>query len=178
MPAPHQPTRSTAAARRILGVDPGLRTTGWGLLAMTEGRAALTYGVIQPDPAADRPVRLRTILEGLLAAIDAHQPDAVALETPFVGANARSALALGQAQAAAMLAASQRDLPVFEYAPREVKQAVSGDGNAEKSAVAEALRLQLGLEEAPRPLDASDALAVAYCHYLLGQHNVSEVSTP
>ena len=95
----------------------------------------------------------------------------VALERPFLRENVRSAMALGQAQAAAMLAVADAGLPLSEYAPREVKQAVSGDGNADKSALAQALTLQLNLDIVPTPDDASDALAIAVCHWLLaGQH--------
>ena len=89
------------------------------------------------------------------------------LERPFLRDNVRSAMALGQAQAAAMLAAAAAGLPLFEYAPREVKQAVSGDGNAEKAALARALAVQLDLDTVPAPGDASDALAIAACHILL-----------
>ena len=157
-----------SAGGRVLGLDPGLRRTGWGILIVGREAQLGACGVIAPDPSASRPARLQTIMASLLEVIDAHEPLAVALERPFVKVNAKSALALAQAQAAAMLAAAQRDLPVFEYAPRQVKQAVTGDGNAAKGAVAEALRLRLDLAAGVAPHDASDALAVAYCHFLLG----------
>lgn len=150
----------------VLGVDPGLRVTGWALLDARESAPRIEYGVIRPPRGAATAVRLRAITNGLLEAIDAHGPSAVAVERPFVKENMRTALALGQAQAAALLAAAWRELEVFEYAPREIKQTAAGDGGATKEAVAEALRRQLRLEAGPRPLDASDALAVAYCHLL------------
>ena len=150
----------------VLGVDPGLQTTGWGVLREAGSDFTATCGVVRPrrdDPTA---ARLRTITEGLLEVIDRFHPEIVAVERPFLKDNVRAALALGQAQAAALLAAAWRGLPVVEYAPREVKQSVTGDGGVEKSAMAEALRRQLGLAVAPAPIDAADALAVAFCHWL------------
>jgi crossover junction endodeoxyribonuclease RuvC len=122
-------------------------------------------GAIAVARSMTPPQRLQTIYRALVEVIATHRPDVVAVERPFYNRYARSAMVLGQAQAVAMLAAAEGDVPVVEYAPREVKQAVSGDGNAEKRAVAEALRLQLGLEA--ESTDASDALAVAYCHAVL-----------
>ncbi len=169
------PAGKDAPSQSILGVDPGLRITGWGIFRTVGDTPTVDCGVIKTSRNAETSVRLRTILDGLLAAIDAHQPSALAVERPFVQVNVRSAMALGQAQAVALIAAALRDLPAYEYAPREVKQAVTGDGNAEKTAVAEALRLRLDLDTVPQPLDASDALAVAYCHYLLGGHDDLEI---
>ena len=168
---PAVPTQLDSEARRevILGVDPGLQITGWGVLDVRPGRGAAARAIcdtIRTVPRAPTAARLRTILEGMLAVIDAEQPQVVALEQPFVHLNPRSALAIGQAQAAAMIAAAQRGLPVFTYAPREVKQAVTGDGQAEKSAVATALRLQLDAADLPPSTDATDALAVAFCHHV------------
>jgi len=158
-----------AAAARILGIDPGLQVTGWCVLALADGRVGTRTGALRPPARASLPQRLRFLAEGLLAVIDAHQPAAVAVERPFVRSNVRAAMALGQAQAAAFLAAAQRDLPVTEYAPREVKLAIAGDGAAAKEAVAEALRLELGLDASvAATLDESDALGVAFCHYLHG----------
>lgn len=158
-----------APSVRVLGIDPGLRATGWGLLQTTgdlPGSAA-QWGVIKPRTDGPIEQRLLVIQRDLVALIAAHQPAVVALERPFLRNNVRSALALGQAQAAAMLAAADAGLPLFEYAPRAVKQAVSGDGNADKSALARALIVQLGLPQIPTPDDASDALAIAACHVLL-----------
>ncbi len=153
----------------VLGIDPGLRVTGWGVLETTgdlPGSAA-RCGVIKAPTGAPIEQRLLVIQRELTTLIDEWRPAVVALERPFVRENVRSALALGQAQAAAMLAAAAAGLPLFEYAPREVKQAVSGDGNADKSALAQALTVQLGLDAIPTPADASDALAIAACHVLL-----------
>ena len=163
-----QPAAASAGAppdgAAVLGIDPGLRATGWAVLSEHAGRTAITCGVVRPNPRAPTSERLRAIVEGMLAVIDTHRPAAVAVERAFVRENVRTALALGQAQAVALLAAAWRDLPVREYAPREIKQVTTGDGAADKRAVAEALRRQLGLRTLPAPHDASDALAVAFCH--------------
>ena len=153
----------------VLGVDPGLRVTGWATL-MCSGAlpsAAVTHGVLIPPPKGPLPQRLRAIQQGLAEVIATHNPAVVAVERPFMRENVRSAMALAQAQAAVLLAAADAGLPVSEYAPREVKQAISGDGNAEKAALAQALALQLGLAEPPTPTDAADALAVALCHWFV-----------
>ena len=154
---------------RVLGIDPGLRVTGWGLLQTTGALQGSTahYGVIRPPLKAPIEQRLRAIELGVHDIITEHHPDMAAIERPFLRENVRSAMALAQAQAAAMLAVAAAGLPLFEYAPREVKQAVSGDGNADKAALAQALTVQIGLDAVPTPEDASDALAIAACHWLL-----------
>jgi crossover junction endodeoxyribonuclease RuvC len=157
---------------RILGVDPGLRITGWAILVLTEGRVGTRTGAIRLPARAETPQRLRLIHEALLAVIDKHHPQAVAVERPFVKEDVRAAMALAHGQAAAFIAAAQRDLPVHEYAPREVKMAVTGDGHADKTVVAASLAMELGLESTPALLDESDALAIAYCHHLLTQNAV------
>lgn len=158
----------------VLGVDPGSRVTGWGVLSWRGEALQSVSGAIAMARSLETPQRLQTIFRGLVEVIDAHQPDVVAVERPFHNQYARSAMVLGQAQAAALLAAAERHVPVVEYAPREVKQAVSGDGNAEKEAVAEALRLQLGTSVVAETMDASDALAVAYCHAVLTRRGTVE----
>ena len=161
------PSRSSAPA--VLGIDPGLRVTGWATLTCAGGLegARVMHGVLRPPAQAPLPQRLRVIQRGLAEVITAQAPTVVAIERPFLRENVRSAMALAQAQAAAMLAAADAGLSVSEYAPREVKQAVGGDGNADKAALAQALALQLGLATPPTPADAADALAVALCHWLL-----------
>ncbi len=143
--------------------------TGWAVLVLEEGRVGALTGVIRPPGRATTPQRLRLIHSELLAVIDKHHPHAVAVERPFVGENVRAAMALAHAQAAAFLAAAQRDLAVHEYAPREIKLAVAGDGHAEKETVASALALELGVDATPAFLDESDALAIAYSHHLLSR---------
>ena len=177
-----EPVESVGAASAesvgwcVLGVDPGSRVTGWGVLSWRGEALVSASGTIAMARSMETPQRLQTIYRGLVDVIDTHHPDVVAVERPFHNQYARSAMVLGQALAAALLAAAERHLPVIEYAPREIKQSVSGDGNAEKGAVAEALRLQLGMDVVAESTDASDALAVAYCHAVLTQRGTVDPS--
>ena len=153
--------------RGILGIDPGLRATGWGVLAIApDGAAQLAWGVVRPsaDSLAERLVQIH---QGIVQVIERHRPVAAAVERPFVRHNVRTAVALGQAEAAAMMAASLAGLEVAEYAPRAIREAVAGDGAADKQAVAAALVARLQLGELKASSDAADALAVAYCHALM-----------
>ncbi len=152
---------------RILGLDPGLRATGWGLLIIEPNHAAhLRWGVIRP-PEGSLPERLEHINRRVAELLERHRPDAVAIERPFVHKNVKTAVLLGQAQAAAMIAAAAAGAPVYEYPPRVVKESVAGLGSAEKSAVKQALIARLGLPQLDASADAADALAVAYCHQLM-----------
>ena len=157
----------------VLGIDPGLRATGWAVLAMAgpdeasfrrEELTVLGYGAVQTEKGAALPERLRCIARGLREVIERWQPAEAAVEEAFVAANKRVAIAMGQARGVALLAAAEADMPVFEYSASEVKQAVAGYGRGSKEQVQEMLRLQLGLEAAPQPADAADALATALCH--------------
>ncbi len=152
---------------RILGVDPGLSATGWGVLEIEDaGGVHLQWGAIRP--AADAlPQRLLVIQQSLDEVIRRGRPDVVAVERPFQHRNVKTAIALGQAQAAAMLAAAMHGLAVHEYPPRTVKEAVTGLGSADKAAVQQALVTRLGLAQLEASADAADALAVAYCHHLM-----------
>ena len=153
----------------ILGVDPGLKATGWGLIELhNDGAASLRWGTINPPNAseADLAGRLHYIHDRVTEIIERFRPVALAIERPFVHRNVRVAVALGQAQAAAMMAAAGAGIPVAEYPPREVKQTVAGDGAADKQTVAQALIVRFGLAELNASEDAADALAVAYCHIL------------
>ena len=152
---------------RILGVDPGLNATGWGLLEIApRGDVRLHWGTIRP-PSGDLPQRLLAIRDGLEDIIQRHAPDVLAVERPFNHRNVRTAITLGQAQAAAMLAAAPHRLAVHEYPPRTVKETVAGNGSAEKQAVKQALIARLGLDALDASADAADALAIAYCHHLM-----------
>ena len=152
---------------RILGIDPGLNATGWGLLEIaSDGAAGLRWGTIRP-PDGPLSERLNNINWRVKELIERHRPDAVAIERPFNHKNVKTAVLLGQAQAAAMIAAAATGVAVHEYPPRQVKQAVAGDGSAEKTAVQKALVAMLGLQELKASADAADALAVAYCHHLI-----------
>ncbi len=122
--------------------------------------------------------RLGELLEGLSTAIQSQRPHVVAVERPFVKEDVRAAMALGQAQAAAFIAAARHGLEVAEYAPREIKHRVAGDGGAEKAAMAQLLYMELALPELPEPSDAADALAVAYCHLLSQRLAVTAAPQP
>ncbi len=157
----------------VLGIDPGLRATGWGVLAVagSGGGTAergeptvLAYGAILTETGVPLPERLRLLFAGLREVIERWRPAEVAVEEAFVAANKRVAITMGEARGAALLAAAEAGLPVFEYSASEVKQAVAGYGRGSKEQVQEMLRLQLGLEAVPEPADAADALATALCH--------------
>jgi crossover junction endodeoxyribonuclease RuvC len=151
----------------VLGVDPGLRVTGWGIVGATGDKLhSLGSGAIalRGDRATEQ--RLHHIFRELRAVIERWRPTEVAVEDPFVAKNARSAFAIGEARAVALLAAAEAGLPVRPYAPAEVKLAVTGYGRSDKTQVQEMVRLQLGMDKAPETSDASDALAVALCHHL------------
>jgi crossover junction endodeoxyribonuclease RuvC len=149
----------------ILGIDPGTRVTGWGVLTLDgpEPRA-LGCDVIAPLARLPLEQRLQHIFSELGDVIARFAPTAVAIEEPFVGENVRSAMAVGEARTVAMLAATLAGIPVHHYPPARIKQVVAGYGRGDKAQVGEMLRLQLGLAEAPDDLNASDALAVALCH--------------
>lgn len=157
-----------SAIIRILGLDPGLRVTGFGLIEKAGQQLRyLTSGYIKTSDGA-LPERLRTILEGVREIIEANHPDQVAVEKVFVNVNPQSTLLLGQARGAAICAAVLHHLPVCEYTALQVKQAVVGSGHAQKEQVQEMVIRLLGLSSAPSA-DAADALACAICHAYAGQ---------
>ncbi|MGI6656934.1 MAG: crossover junction endodeoxyribonuclease RuvC [Desulfobulbus sp.] len=149
---------------RILGIDPGARVTGYGVVAV-RGREIgfVACGTIRTGPETVFSRRLHTIFEDLCAVILRHQPTVAAMEEVFVARNPRSALKLGQARGAAAVAVLQHGLDLFDYPARQVKQAVTGYGQAEKVQVQHMVRALLDLDSTPSP-DAADALAVALCH--------------
>ena len=150
----------------VLGVDPGTARCGFGVVAEGEGGGLrlLDYGVIATPAAWPLAERLRGIHEGLAKLLAHYQPGAVAVEELFFARNASTALSVGQARGVALLAAAQAGAPVYEYTPRQVKQAIVGYGSAPKAQVQEMVRLVLGLEHVPEPDDAADAVAIAICH--------------
>jgi len=152
---------------KVIGIDPGTASCGYGILQESGGRLrAIDHGWWQ-TPAGERPeLRLKTIYEGLAGLIELHQPDAVALEESFVGADARTALSVGQARGAVMVAAANAGVECAEYPPARVKQVVCGYGRAEKQQVQKMVKAILSMEAAPTPSHAADALAVAICHAL------------
>lgn len=125
----------------------------------------LQYGVIHLSKYGSHELKLKKIFERIISVIDEYHPDEVALEAPFYGKNVQSMLKLGRAQGVAMAAALSRDIPIVEYAPKKVKQAVTGNGNASKEQVAKMLMTLFQIKELPKLLDATDALAVAVCHH-------------
>jgi crossover junction endodeoxyribonuclease RuvC len=149
----------------VLGIDPGLANTGYGVVTRRGGRlVALDGGVIETRAGAPAERRLADIHARVQALLAEHEPAVLALEELYFGQNVRTAFAVGQARGAAMLAAGQRGVPCASYTPQQVKGAVCGNGRAGKEQVARMVKTLLGLLEQPRPDHASDALAVAVCH--------------
>ena len=153
---------------RILGIDPGLRVTGFGVIEKTGQHLAYVASGCIRTPAGELPQRLKSIVEGLNEVIAAYSPDQAAVEKVFVNVNPQSTLLLGQARGAAICAAIMKDLPVAEYTALQVKQAVVGRGKAAKEQVQEMVKRLLHLEGDPQA-DAADALACAICHAHGGQ---------
>ena len=157
---------NTLKEKIILGLDPGTNVMGYGILLVSGSQIRLLqYGVIRLAKIDSHPLRLKKIFERVLSVLDEFKPDEVALEAPFYGKNIQSMLKLGRAQGVAMAAALHRQIPITEYAPKKVKQAVTGNGNASKEQVAQMLMGLFSIKELPKLLDATDALAVAVCHH-------------
>ena len=152
---------------KVLGIDPGTAACGYGIVHENDGRLrAIDHGWWR-TPAGERlELRLKTIFDGVAGLIEEHEPDAVVLEESFVGADARTALSVGQARGAVLVASANAGVACAEYAPARVKQMVCGYGRAEKQQVQKMVQAILGLQEPPRPFHAADALAVAICHAL------------
>ena len=149
----------------ILGIDPGSRRTGYGVIEARGNRFGLIdAGTVEAPRGAELPRRLRVIHEALVSIAADAAPDVAAVEDVFNARNARSSLILGQARGAALLAAALRDIHVAEYAPREVKMALTGNGAATKEQVRFMVQRLLGLAKPPASTDTSDALAIALCH--------------
>ncbi len=148
---------------RILGIDPGSRITGFGIIDADGSRMHLVAAGCIRSVADDFPARLKIVYEGMLEVVSQYLPEVIAIEQVFVHKNADSALKLGQARGAAICAGLARELPVYEYATRQVKQALVGTGGAAKEQVQHMVKILLNFR-GELPLDASDALAVAVCH--------------
>jgi len=148
----------------ILGVDPGTINLGYGIVDGEEQMHMVDCGVISLPARLPMEERLRSLYEELSKVITRHKPSEVAIEEPFIGHNAKSAFAIGKAQAIAILAAVNQGLPVYYYSPARVKQQITSYGQSDKQQVQEMVRMLLGLAEPPQPSDAADALAVAMCH--------------
>jgi crossover junction endodeoxyribonuclease RuvC len=150
---------------RILGIDPGSETTGWGVIEGDARRYALVdFGTVKANPRERFAARLLKIAVGVEGLIEKFRPDVCAVEEAFFAVNPNTALKLGHVRGVVLLAAERAGVEIAEYAPRLVKQTVVGYGAAEKQQVQEMMRVLLKLKEAPKPFDASDALAVAVTH--------------
>ncbi|MDY2641031.1 MAG: crossover junction endodeoxyribonuclease RuvC [Mediterranea sp.] len=153
----------------VMGIDPGTNVMGYGLIRITGTKAEMiAMGVIDLRKIGDTYLKLKHIHNRVLGIIDSYLPDELAIEAPFFGKNVQSMLKLGRAQGVAMAAALIRDIPITEYAPLKIKMAITGNGQASKEQVAGMLQRMLHIDagEMPKFMDATDALAAAYCHYL------------
>jgi len=149
----------------ILGIDPGTRITGYGIISTDlSSFHSLDYGAICPPPKLPLFKRQLIIYESISHLLDIHSIDAIAIESQYVSKNPQSALKLGMAKGVTVLAGTKRGIPVFEYAPTQAKNAVVGTGKATKEQVGRMIQALLHLSELPHPEDASDALALAICH--------------
>lgn len=150
----------------ILGIDPGTNIMGYALISVLGSKVTvLKFDVINLKNIANHAVKLKTIFDRTQQLISEFLPDEMAIEAPFYGSNVQSMLKLGRAQGVAIAAALSRDIPYVEYAPKKIKQSVTGNGNASKEQVANMLAQILKLTELPKLFDATDALAVAICHH-------------
>ncbi len=150
----------------ILGVDPGTQIAGYGIIAVKAGvMSMLQYGVVELNKYTTYQLKLQKLYETILRLIDEHHPDEMAIEDPFFGKNVQVMLKLGRAQGVVMAAALSRNIPIVEYAPRRIKQSVTGNGNATKDQVSQMVGHLLNEKLDPKFFDATDALAIAVCHH-------------
>ena len=162
--------------RLILGIDPGTNIMGFGILLVKGKKIELVeMGVISMQKITDQSDKLNQIFRDVSSIIEKHHPDEMAIEAPFFGKNVQSMLKLGRAQGVAYAAALSRDIPVTEYSPTRIKQSITGKGQSSKEQVAAMLYSLLQIKEIPKYLDATDALAVAVCHYF--QRNTTSGGT-
>ena len=155
--------------RIILGIDPGTNIMGYGLIHQKGNKIQLiTMGILKLGMYSNHALKLKKIFERTLGLIEEYNPDELAIEAPFFGKNVQSMLKLGRAQGVAMAAALYKDLPIFEYSPKKIKQSITGSGNASKEQVAAMLENLVTFDESPKFLDATDGLAAAVCHYFQG----------
>lgn len=168
--------REKAKERIILGIDPGTAVMGYGLVTEKDTKISmLSLGVVKMEHLENHALKLQRIFERTIYLIDEFKPDCLAIEAPFYGKNIQVMLKLGRAQGVAMAAALSRNLPICEYAPRKIKQSITGNGNASKEQVAAMLKRLLNFSETPEFLDATDGLAVAVCHSF--QKNTREIGS-
>ncbi len=150
----------------ILGVDPGTQIAGYGIISVRAGvMKMIEYGVVKLTSYATYQLKLQKLYDTILRLIDEHHPDEMAIEDPFFGKNVQAMLKLGRAQGVVMAAALSRNIPIVEYAPRRIKQSVTGNGNASKDQVSQMVGHLLNEDLDPKYFDATDALAIAVCHH-------------
>lgn len=150
----------------IIGIDPGTNVMGYGVIkCVNQNIRLIQFGVIHLSKYGSHETKLKKIFDRVSHLIDEYTPDEMALESPFFGKNVQAMLKLGRAQGVAMAAALNKEIPISEYAPRKIKQAVTGNGNAHKEQVAAMIKNLLNFNQDPKLLDATDALAVAVCHH-------------
>jgi len=148
-----------------MGVDPGIIQTGFGIIAVRDSqRTLIDYGIIKPSSKDNLANRLLTIFNDVCRVIADYNPQVFAIEDIFFGKNVKSAMRLGQARGASMVAAASKNIPIYEYSARKVKQSLTGNGNAHKNQVQFMVKATLQMDHIPEPMDASDALAIALCH--------------
>ena len=149
----------------VLGIDPGLRKTGFGVLSVSNDKPKLIdYGIIEPNKDEKISKRLFTIYNDINQLVEMFCPNIFSIEDIFYGRNVKSALLLGQARGIAMLCAAKHDIPVFEYSAKKVKKAITGNGNADKTQLQYMIKQIFKLKQVPTPLDASDAIGIALCY--------------
>ena len=159
--------------RIILGIDPGTMVMGYSLILQRDKQLSLLrMGVLKLKQYDNQALKLKKIFERVLEIIEEYHPDELAIEAPFFGKNVQSMLKLGRAQGVAMAAALYRDIPIFEYSPRKIKQSITGNGAASKEQVALMLQKIIQFEQLPEFLDATDATAAAVCHYFQRSLNI------
>ena len=158
------------SAELILGIDPGTAITGYGVVAKEGGGAVslVECGVVRTSSGEVLAVRIRDIYEAITTLITRHAPSVLVVEDVFQGKNVQSALKLGHARGAILLAGALGEIPIIEYSPREIKKAVVGNGNATKDQVGFMVQQQLRLKAPPSPADAADGVAAALCHCVMG----------
>ncbi|PLX08080.1 MAG: crossover junction endodeoxyribonuclease RuvC [Marinilabiliales bacterium] len=163
-----------AKERIILGIDPGTNIMGYGLILQKANKISLiALGILKLGKYDTHALKLKKIFERTLSLIEEYKPDEMALEAPFFGKNVQSMLKLGRAQGVAMAAGLYKDLPIFEYSPKKIKQSITGNGNASKEQVAGMLKSLVQFEAIPKHLDATDGLAAAVCHFFQGDNTTS-----
>ena len=150
---------------KILGIDPGLVQTGFGIIKVNNQQVTLIdYGIIKPSTTDSLASRLLTIFYDVGNIIKYNNPQVFAIEDVFYGKNEKSTLRLGQARGASMVAAAAKKIPIYEYSARKVKQSITGNGNAHKSQIQFMVKAKLQMDHNPEPMDAADALAIALCY--------------